>query len=59
MPPPSRNPTTPDRTLLALETTLLASSPSKETDIRKANEELLEIVQKTTEIPSPTKWYIR
>ncbi|KYG40279.1 hypothetical protein M433DRAFT_78341, partial [Acidomyces richmondensis BFW] len=42
-----------------LETTLLASSPSKETDIRKANEELIEIVQKTTEIPSPAKRYIR
>ena len=59
MPPPSRNPPTPDWTLSALETTLLVSLPSKETDIRKANEELLEIAQKTTEIPSPTKRYIR
>ena len=59
MPPPSRDPTTPDRTLSALETTLLASSPSKETDIRKANEELIGIVQNSTDIPSPAKRYIR
>ena len=59
MPPPSRDPSTPDRTLSALEITLLASSPLKEPDIRKVNEELLGIIQKSTDIPSPAKRYIR
>jgi len=55
---PSRNPTTPERNLSALETTLLASSPPAGTDVRNANEELLKTVQKATNLPSPTKRYI-
>lgn len=58
MPPSSstelRSPTTPK----ALETTLLTSSPPLDTDIRQANEELLEIVRKESNLPSPTKRYI-
>ena len=53
-----RNPTTPKRNRTPLETTLLASSPPPETDIRKANEELLETVRKATNLPSPAKRYI-
>lgn len=55
---PSRNPTTPERNLSALETTLLASSPPAGTDVRNANEELLKTVQKATNLPSPAKRYI-
>jgi hypothetical protein len=52
-------PTTPKRDKSALETTLLASSPPDGTDIRRANEELLETVQEATNLPSPAKRYIR
>ena len=58
MPPPSIEPTTPNRTESALETTLLVSSPPSETDIRKANEELLEKVRNATNLSSPAKRYI-
>ena len=53
-----RNPTTPERNVSALETTLLVSSPLIRTDIRKANEELLETVRKARNLPSPAKRYI-
>ena len=57
-PGPSYNLTTPERRVSALETTLLASSPPLETDIRRANEELLETVRNATDLPSPAKRYI-
>jgi hypothetical protein len=58
MPSPSRDPTTPERNVSALETTLLASSPPPETDIQRANKELLERVRNATNLPSPVKRYI-
>jgi len=54
----SRDPTTPERRVSALETTLLASSPPAGTDIRKANEELLEKVRNETNLSTLAKRYI-
>ena len=54
---PSRDPTTPEPDVSALETTLLVSSPVR-TDIRRANEELLATVRKASDLPSPAKRYI-
>ena len=50
--------TTLEQNKLTLETTLLASSPSNGTDIRRANEELLKIVRKATNLLSLAKRYI-
>ena len=58
MPDSTTRPITPEPNVSALETTLLASSPPNGTDIRKANEELLETVRKSTNLPSPIKRYI-
>ena len=55
---PSRDPTTPEPDVSALETTLLVSSPPVGTDIRRANEELLATVRKASDLPSPVKRYI-
>ena len=59
MPNPPPGPiTTPERTISALETTLLASSPPTRTDIRRVNKGLLVIVRKATNLPSLVKRYI-
>lgn len=55
---PLTDPITSRRYKSTLETTLLANSPPAETDIRKANKELLETVRKLTDIPSPAKRYV-
>lgn len=57
MPSPPSDPSRPT-TPKALETTLLTSSPPLNTDIRRANKELLETVRNESNLPSPAKRYI-
>ena len=55
---PSTDPSTPSRRTSALDTALVTSSPLNDTEIRRANEELLKTVRNTANLPSPAKRYI-